>query len=169
VILLALGSDEKGDYAADKANPVWQNTYLAPMKHLLGLGIPIVCAAGNNVPFQENRKKIDSRPQLFQDSTFPIINVGAADFQGKRLSMSRYNDEPMIYAPGDRVQAQSRDGGALSITPSGTSIGKWDCSAFFLQTDHIGPDSHPHSCTPGRGPHRYLPFSRLREEKLGWA
>lgn len=94
------------------------------LRKILDKGIPVVLAAGNNDPYDENKKIINSAPQVYQDDEdFPLINVGAADFEGKRVRSSRYGDQLTIYAPGKDVASLPKEG-LVSKSMTGTSIGE---------------------------------------------
>jgi hypothetical protein len=110
------------NYAEAKGNTMFQTLWENNIRDLFKLGVPLVLAAGNNVA--GNRKAIDTRPQVYQDQFTPIINVGAADFDGKRAEMSRYNDQPMIYAPGKNVRSLTKSGFSQVADVTGTSYGK---------------------------------------------
>jgi hypothetical protein len=95
---------------------------LEPIKTLLNLGVPFVCTAGNKATFP-NRQMIDEFPPAAQDPGTPLINVGAAKYDGERLDISQYGNQLTIYAPGDDVEYQTKRDGK-SGKDFGTSIGK---------------------------------------------
>jgi hypothetical protein len=113
-------------YAEARGDTVYQDLWEKNIRDVFNLGVPLVLAAGNNLaPRGENRKTIDTRPQVYQDQSTPIINVGAADFDGKRVDMSRYNDQPMIYAPGKNVRSLTKSGFSQVADVTGTSYGRF--------------------------------------------
>lgn len=122
VILITLGSEEPTNYRDSKGDPIARMIFENPIKELLGLGVPIICAAGNEGD-KPNRHNIDARPAVYQDEDIPLINVGAANYKGERLSMSQYGSQLTVYAPGFSVEAQSASD-LETITATGTSIGE---------------------------------------------
>jgi hypothetical protein len=125
VILIASGSEEKWTYADVKADRWSQNVYEPGLRELSSLGVPIVCAAGNeaNDPARQN---IDSLPAAYQDDDTPIINVAAAAFDGNRLSMSQHGPQLTMYAPGDQLESQPVDDITVGRN-SGSSVGMYRC------------------------------------------
>lgn len=117
VVSIAAGqtfiSSTEGEFAASVFKPF--------LKELFNLGVPMVCAAGNID--KDGSSDIDSIPQALQDVDTPIINVGAADYDGHRTSKSKFGDKLTIYAPGKDVECQSKEQ-YVSISRPGTSLGK---------------------------------------------
>lgn len=123
VILIVSGSEDKYTLESARADDLVRDYFELPMEEILGLGVPIVCAAGNEA-LDSTRSNIDSVPAVFQDTDTPLINVGAADYNGNRVPKSQYGNQLTIYAPGDQVAAQSVEDLEESLN-FGTSIGRW--------------------------------------------
>jgi hypothetical protein len=84
------------------------------------MGVPVICAAGNDD--KGTRPQIDQLPMVLADEDFPIINVGSADYEGKREPHSQVG-EVTLYAPGLNVLCQTKvESGEKSET--GTSVGE---------------------------------------------
>lgn len=127
VVLMTSGSSAQWSYATAKADEIELVKWEKPTQDLLNMGVPIVCASGN-VGTDINRYIVDTLPQVLQhDEETPIINVGNAEFNGKRRDKSRYfakgDDRLMIYAPGTDVKLLPKDG-FNAVTDSGTSFCK---------------------------------------------
>lgn len=122
VVLTSRGTFPSYTPAEAKSNPWVQRTFGKTLKKLLDLGVPIVCASGNNTPKQPRAAVIDSLPMVLQADDMPIINVGAAQANGQRLAMSQDGPQVTIYAPGEQVKAQTKEDRNL-LTQSGTSLG----------------------------------------------
>jgi hypothetical protein len=106
VVLIASGSEDAYSYAIAKADETIRSIYEGGIQQILGLGIPIVCAAGNNAE-KPGRQNIDTLPSVLQDENTPLINVGAADYEGNRILMSQHGSQLTVYAPGYLVESQS--------------------------------------------------------------
>ena len=101
-----------------------RRTWLVPVQELFDLGVPLVLSAGNHAETL-GRKEIDNMPKIFQDEDTPIINVGAADFNGERGSFSQYGQYLTLYAPGVDIEGMTREDKKAQDTPvQGTSVGK---------------------------------------------
>ena len=124
VILIASGSEEPETYDRVKGDVKWQKNYEIPMEGLLAMGVPIVLAAGNYAE-KPNRQNIDSRPQIYQSEDMPLINVGAASYEGERISMSQSGPRLTVYAPGEKVDGLFKDDFGSKLE-SGTSVGTSD-------------------------------------------
>lgn len=100
VVVIAKGWNEDGANTYDllKKKDDLQ-VYGDSLRDLLKLGVPVVCAAGNDAQIRGS-EDIDHLPALFQDEDTPIINVGAAGYDGKRASFSQGGSQLTIYAPG---------------------------------------------------------------------
>lgn len=122
VVLITYGTEKPitQEYLAGK---YVQDAYLPPLQELLGLGVPVVCAAGNYALEPGNRKNIDTIPPLLQSEDTPLINVGAADYEGNLVPKSQDGSQVTIYAPGRDVEAQSIHDELGQVT-SGTSVGR---------------------------------------------
>ncbi|KAF2821808.1 hypothetical protein CC86DRAFT_100900 [Ophiobolus disseminans] len=89
-------------------------------KDIINLGVPVVCAAGN----EEGQTVINSLPQLFESDDIPLIVVGAAESDGSRIPDSQGGDQLTVYAPGSNAPMQSKtddghfiNGGTSLATP----------------------------------------------------
>ncbi|KAF2831048.1 subtilisin-like protein [Ophiobolus disseminans] len=71
---------------------------------IMNLGTPIVNSAGNGAL---RSLDMDGLPQVFTDELTPLINVGSADFAGKRWYKSQEGTQLTTYGPGFIV-GQSR-------------------------------------------------------------
>jgi hypothetical protein len=122
VIVITSAIEDSTTLADAKADSFARDTFEEPIRALFDLGVPIVCAAGN-YGGDPNRQNIDTVPPVYATADFPLINVGAANYDGERLPMSQGGEHLTIYAPGSQVEAQSQiDMKAGKFT--GTSIGK---------------------------------------------
>lgn len=131
------------------------------LRRLFDLGVPFVTAAGNIG--RDGSSAIDSIPQTLQDDANPIINVGAANFQGQRTGISKFGPKLSVYAPGEQVECKLRD--EFQTGPcSGTSVGKSffvnSYSILFVHTKLTRP-SCPTSCRVNR----HIPI--LRHQAMG--
>lgn len=126
VILMAGGWQEEGTdtgtYEKLKNSKVMHDWYGNGLRAILNIGVPIVCAAGNYAN-QQGRENIDTVPPLFQDEDTPLINVGAADYEGKRLAMSQGGNQVTIYAPGLDIVIPRKNDFETELQ-SGTSVGE---------------------------------------------
>jgi hypothetical protein len=127
VVLITSGNGPYTQTQVDSDRIVYA-IYKRPIKTLLDLGVPIVVAAGNVNPEFPDEKIINTLPQMLQHKDdMPIINVGAANYEGKRHTTSRYfapdNKEPLIYAPGYNVKSLPQEGFKF-VEDSGTSFGQ---------------------------------------------
>jgi hypothetical protein len=98
-----------------------QDIFEPGLKELLSLGVPIVCAAGNAAQ-KQGRQNIDTAPAVYQDQDTPLINVGAANFDGDSWEGSQYGKQLTLYAPGVQVAVQSVNG-EQPVFRTGTSAG----------------------------------------------
>lgn len=139
LIVKVLGGDGSGDYqwiidginyAANWQGPNGEKVRVISMslggpkdvpelyeavKHAVDIGIPVVCAAGNEG---------DSRPET-DELAYPgfyneVIQVGAIDFQKKIAPFSNTNDEIDIVAPGVNILSTYLDSKYAKL--SGTSM-----------------------------------------------
>jgi len=101
--------------------------FLSAINDIIGLGTPIVLAAGNERDEElGTREDIDLLPQILEHpDTTPITNVGATKLAGDRVEDSQGGPQLSIYAPGDRVFSLTRD--SRSQTFQGTSVGELLC------------------------------------------
>jgi len=113
------------------------------MDDIIALGTPIITSAGNH---GEERPKIDQMPQVFEDGDFPIINVGAVNYQGKLWSHSQDGDQVTIYAPGDKAEAQSKNDKA-PLEGEGTSIAAPAVAGLIATCKIHAPISCEHTLT----------------------
>jgi hypothetical protein len=123
VVLITWGSKQIWTYASVKADETSKENYEHAIKEVLDLGVPIVCASGNEAE-TVGRTDIDSLPAVYQDRDTPLINIGAATYEGDRLGMSQYGNQLTMYAPGYQVAVQGVNG-FDTIYRSGTSVGAW--------------------------------------------
>jgi hypothetical protein len=132
VIVASTGWDEPGfdTYEKVKQDQECQKMYALDIRKILSLGVPIVCAAGNYAE-RPGRGNIDSLPMLFSDETTPIINVGAADYNGQRAPFSQGGSQVTIYAPGVDIEVPFKIDHQTKTVP-GTSVGKYFGSLPFL-------------------------------------
>jgi hypothetical protein len=118
-------------YAQLKETAKLQLYYGDPLRDLLKLGVPVVCAAGNNAKVA-GRENIDHLPALWQDEETPVINVGGAGYDGKRADFSQGGSQVTIYAPGVDIEIPTaRD--FNSKTEYGTSLCKYLISTTEAQ------------------------------------
>ena len=103
------------------------------IKKLLDNDVIVVASAGNHATGNKDktgkplpdRPNIDTSPGVFEGKDFPIIMVGATDFDGKPLSYSQAGDHLTILAPGLQIRCQSQDPKRkIPKFGSGTSFGK---------------------------------------------
>ncbi|KAH7392248.1 peptidase S8/S53 domain-containing protein [Phaeosphaeria sp. MPI-PUGE-AT-0046c] len=107
-------------YEKLKNDDVLQREFGYTLRRIMNLGVPIVCASGNYGE-KQGRENIDTLPALFQDEDTPLINVGAADYEGKRAPSSQGGSQLTLYAPGvDIIIPQNTD--FQSRKGSGTSL-----------------------------------------------
>jgi hypothetical protein len=131
VVLLSSGSGKGLTHASVATDKIAQKVFGRPIRNLLGLGVPIVCAAGNAAGDPQSTN-VDSLPAVLQDDSTPLIVVGNADDDGKRYSTSQVSSAPMLYAPGVKVEVQSnRDRNYEEAT--GTSV----CESFLTNCSAI--------------------------------
>ena len=79
---------------------------------------------GNDKDDEGNlRRNIDTSPGIFEGYDYPLIVVGAVDFDGKTASFSQGGDHLTITAGGVNVKMQNRDNDN-EAADSGTSFGK---------------------------------------------
>jgi hypothetical protein len=122
VVIMSVGTGSGETYENSQRDPIIQEWYKEPIRKLFEMGVPVVCAAGNNDDNTMPRPVIDSLPMVLADADFPIINVGAADYEGKREAHSKLG-KVTLYAPGLNVEAQTKvDSGERK--ESGTSVGE---------------------------------------------
>jgi hypothetical protein len=113
---------DKKTYEKVKNDHGLQVMYGNDIRALLELGVPIVCATGNDAQ-KPGRETIDSLPALFADETTPIINVGAVDSNGERAPFSQGGGQVTIYAPGVDIEILYKYDDQQKIE-FGTSLGK---------------------------------------------
>jgi hypothetical protein len=125
VVLTATGSQDPLTYEDAKKDRRFQKWFVEGIKELHDLGVPFVCAAGNNANGAQ-RQNIDTAPAVFGDNDIPIIVVGAANYKGERVGMSQRGNQLTIYAPGQDVLVQTREdfNGNKDAPMTGTSVGK---------------------------------------------
>lgn len=124
VVVVARGWQEDGKktYADVIKDDVFVNLHAGSLRQILGLGVPVVCAAGNYAE-QQGRQDIDTLPMLFQYDATPLINVGAANYDGSRRAASQGGSQLTLYAPGQDVEVPQRID-FQSQLESGTSMGE---------------------------------------------
>jgi hypothetical protein len=164
VVLITSGLLEQTLQEA-KTDPNLQDTFEKPMLALLDMGVPIVTAAGN-VDKDIPTSFINALPQLLQHKEdLPIINVGNADYEGKRKASSLYFsadiDEQLIYAPGTEVPTLNKDG-FQAVPATGTSF----CKGVFKLIVVVPTDSS--SCSPGCRSHCDVFRPRADATPLEW-
>lgn len=115
-----------------------QTTFGKTLRKVLNLGVPFVCAAGNYRQ-EPGRDNIDTMPALFQDEDTPLINVGAADYEGKRARMSQGGNQLTIYAPGVDIAVPQKEDFQEGIA-SGTSLGQ-SRSRCFIDAQNADPET----------------------------
>jgi major intracellular serine protease len=133
VILISMGTESPSTLKDSKEDEADQEIFEIPIKRLLDLGVPIICAAGNYAD-NPNRQNIDSQPALYQAEDTPIINVGAADFTGERYAKSQTGNQLTLYAPGVGIEYGEFDIGKKLLT--GTSLGKYMITVLFSIDRH---------------------------------
>jgi hypothetical protein len=97
-----------------------------PMDDVMKRGVPFVLSSGNERKEGKpgNRPDIDTLPKVLEDKADrPIINVGSADFDGKRSSFSQGGGQLTIYAPGHGIDAMMKHDG-VEDDDAGTSYCK---------------------------------------------
>jgi hypothetical protein len=150
-----MGSDRKQSYEEAKGDIEWQAWFERPIKRLMEIGVPFVCAAGNHGD-EPNRQNIDTVPGVLQDSETPIIVVGSAEYDGTRSDFSQGGDQLTIYAPGREVVVQSMTDFQSSIK-SGTSYGKFSKRNLALNGVVKTCADLLNSCTTSGRPHCNIP------------
>jgi hypothetical protein len=129
--------------------------YVDPIEQLFDLGVPLVCAAGNEALAA---KFIDELPMVVKDEKHPIINVGAVTWHGVRAPFSQYGDQLDLYAVGHDMIGQRKTDGTEATKLEGTSYGK---SPSQLSDWHLHLESFSNvsnSCASGGWSYRKLPF-----------
>ena len=121
-VVLVTAGNENQQTQADLADQYIQEVYLPRLQELFRLGIPVVCAAGNEAE-EQGRPNIDTLPAFLESEDTPLINLGATANNGNRIPMSQDGDLVTIYAPGDQVEGQSTTDMFGGVT-SGTSLGE---------------------------------------------
>jgi hypothetical protein len=121
VVLIAWGTDDFYTYEEAKKDEDLQAIFEQGLKDVLNLGVPIVCAAGNEARTQ-GRQNIDTAPAVYQDQNTPLINVGGANFDGERWEGSQYGSQLTLYAPGVQIAVQAVTG-FQPVLRTGTSVG----------------------------------------------
>jgi hypothetical protein len=120
-----LASGQKGMTREDAERIDLGKDFVANMKLVFSLGVPIVLASGNNGD-QDKRDVIDTIPQVLEKDDFPIINVGAATLEGKAWPKTQGpgtqdGTQLTIYAVGEDVQVHNHIDGKEE-SDSGTSL-----------------------------------------------
>lgn len=101
---------------------------------LFNLGVPVIVSAGNDGDDTSGtRKNIDALPQVLEDKDFPLINVGAVDYDGTSPVWSQKGTQLTIHAPGVKSECQTRDDGKTETEP-GTSFGELSIVNFGHKT-----------------------------------
>ncbi|KAI4646602.1 hypothetical protein J4E93_004823 [Alternaria ventricosa] len=140
---------------------------LSAIDDIIGLGTPIVLAAGNERDEElGTREDIDLLPQVLEhpDMT-PIINVGAAKISGDRVEDSQGGPQLSIYAPGDRVFSLTRD--SRSQTFQGTSVAA--PAVGGLIATYLGMDDIPSEFRDSTGIERVKAIREyLKSDKSSW-
>lgn len=122
VVILSAGMETSLTRDQLSTDATYLIEYYSPVRRLLDLGVPLICASGNFAD-QPGRQDIDSLPQLYQGDDLPIINVGAAGYDGQRWYKSQGGPVLTLYAPGVDVLTMSKVE-QQHVRNSGTSLGK---------------------------------------------
>jgi hypothetical protein len=124
VVVVSRGWEEDGKktYAEVIKDDAFVARHAGSLRQILGLGVPVVCAAGNSAD-ESGRQNIDALPMLFQDDATPLINVGAANYDGSRRAKSQGGSQLTLYAPGEDIEVPQKTD-FVSQTESGTSMGE---------------------------------------------
>jgi hypothetical protein len=120
VVLMSVGTFQEGWENRDKAlASKFGQDVKARLDTLHNLGVPVVLSAGNYAP---GRPNLDQIPQVLEGPGIPLINVGAAEYDGTRSKYSQGGNRVFIYAPGKADVQEKQDG--KTSTVQGTSYGK---------------------------------------------
>jgi subtilisin family serine protease len=87
------------------------------LEALFEMGVPFISSAGN---YARINTVIDRLPKVLEDPYTPIINVGAVDKDGRKITESQDGPQLTISGPGFEVNGQTKDDG-IEGTPKGTS------------------------------------------------
>jgi hypothetical protein len=119
VVITAVGWQEFGKSTYESVRDAYdlQVKYANEFRDVMRMGVPIICAAGNS------GGDIDNVPQLFADEDTPLIVVGAAGWDGRRMPFSQGGNQLTVHAPGDYCPLQSRVD-QEEVVNRGTSAGK---------------------------------------------
>ena len=97
VVIFAKSNSDTGTPVGEK----W-STIRSYMKELFDMDVVVVNSAGNKAT-QLGRRQIDTVPQLWESSDFPLIVAGAVDNTGLRVPVSQGPAHVTAWAPGFSV------------------------------------------------------------------
>lgn len=97
------------------------------MKELFDMDVVVVNSAGNKGT-RPGRRQIDTVPQLYESSDFPLIVAGAVDNEGLRVPLSQGPAHVTAWAPGFNVgcvRGQYTSGTGTSASAGAVSRSQW--------------------------------------------
>lgn len=96
------------------------------LKVLLDNDVPVFVSAGNHAREKDEngntipRPNVDTIPAIFEGENYPLIVVGAVNFDGTGWPLGQSGPHVQLWAPGVRVSVQNKDDDGSAVT-SGTS------------------------------------------------
>lgn len=124
------------------------------VKDLMNMGVLVVASAGNYAE-ESGRKEVDTIPSVFASHDFPLIVVGNVNYEGEIDSTSQRGEKVVIYAFGEDVTCQDKDGHPWS--DNGTSFCtclpfpfascEADCSSCSHCGGRVGESHFPQDCS----------------------
>jgi subtilisin family serine protease len=126
IVVVNLGTPKQYQRGEDAFRDVEGVMTFDAVGALFNMGVPVVCASGNDA--DRGRPNIDEIPAVFEDPSFPVINVGAVDSAGKRAEgrrgpWSQAGPKLTVSAVGAGIELQTKYNGVTEKV-DGTSFGK---------------------------------------------
>lgn len=79
------------------------------IKNLLNNDVPVIVAAGNHAK-EGGRQEVDTSPAINAAPDFPLVVVGATNYDGEIAGFSQTGDKVSIYGGGVAIQCSKKDG-----------------------------------------------------------
>ncbi len=128
VVLFAKSNSEPGIPAGEE----WPRMR-SYMKELFDMDVVVVNSAGNKGT-QQGRRQIDTVPQIYESSDFPLIVAGAVDNEGLRVPLSQGPAHVTAWAPGFNVgcvRGRFTSGTGTSASAGAVSRSQWRKRKYF--------------------------------------